>query len=150
MENTPCTSDTRPNVARRNFLVNATTAMVLCAMIGTGILLEWVLPRGRGQGHGLVLWLGQSRHTWAEVHFWLASSLVALLVLHVVLHARWVALCWRRFIGTLRSPLSWLLLGVGIALLLLPIVLPHEHIGGDDQPQGRGRGFSNEEGRRWR
>jgi hypothetical protein len=126
MEDTPCPSDPRPNVARRNFWVNAVTALVFCAILGTSVLLEWVLPAGHGHD---IEWLGYTRHFWGEVHFWLGVGLLALTVTHVVLHAQWVASCWRRSIGTLRSPLSWLLLGVGVTLILLPVLVPHQHLG---------------------
>jgi hypothetical protein len=115
--------------------VNAVTALVFCALLGTSILLEWVLPAGHGRD---IEWLGYTRHIWGEVHFWLGVGLLALIVTHVVLHSQWVASCWRRSIGTLRSPLSWLLLGAGVTLLLLPILVPHQHLGAERRPEGRG------------
>ena len=137
MEDKPCPSDPRPNVARRNFWVNAVTALVFCALLGTSVLLEWVLPGGHGRD---IAWLGSTRHFWGEVHFWLGVGLLALIVTHIVLHAQWVASCWRRSIGTLRSPLSWLLLGIGVTLILLPVLVPHQHLGGQ-----RGREWHGEQ-----
>jgi hypothetical protein len=115
--------------------VNAVTALVFCALLGTSILLEWVLPAGHGHD---IEWLGHARHFWGEVHFWLGVGLLGLIVTHVVLHARWVASCWRRSIGTVRSPLSWLPLGVGVTLILLPVFVPHQHLGAERRPEWHG------------
>jgi len=135
MQDLPCPNDARPDVAKRNFWVNAATALVFCAALGTSILLKWILPGGHGHG---IEWLGHTRHFWGEVHFWLGVALLGLVATHLVLHAKWVASCWRRMVGTLRSPLSWLLLGLGSTLILLPLLVPRQHSGGHGQPAWHG------------
>ena len=96
----------RMSTPRNNFWVDFASAVVLCAMLGTGVLLKWILPPGRSGGRGLV-WLGEDRHFWGDVHFWLAVVMLALVVVHLVLHRSWVANCWRRFVGSVRSPATW-------------------------------------------
>ncbi|MHC4128669.1 MAG: DUF4405 domain-containing protein [Planctomycetota bacterium] len=76
-----------------NFLIDLATLLAILSMIGTGLILKYSLPPGSG-GRGLVLW-GLGRHDWGDVHFWIAVSLGALLVAHIVLHWPWV-------VGTIR------------------------------------------------
>jgi hypothetical protein len=70
-----------------NFVIDLVTAGVMLAMISTGLLVRFVLPPGTGGR--LNVW-GWGRHDWGDLHFWLAASLGALLVLHVALHWTWV------------------------------------------------------------
>jgi hypothetical protein len=113
---------------RVNFWLDVATALTFCTLVGSGILLEFVLvPRGGGS------WLGLRRHDWGEVHFWLGASMLALVVAHLVLHRAWVARCWQRYAGPLHSPATWMLLAAALALTLLPLLVPA-------QPGGTGRG----------
>jgi hypothetical protein len=106
-----------------NFVVDLLTLIAILAMIGTGLVLYFVLPPGSG-GRGLILWeLG--RHDWGDVHFWTAVSLAALLILHVALHWAWVCGTIRRLVhgpkrnaGRPRSALDNL---YGIAFLAILI-----------------------------
>lgn len=104
---------------RSNFWLDVATALVFCAMAGSGVLLEFVLVH-RGGG----TWLGWSRHDWGEVHFWLGLALLGLVVVHLVQHRLWIGRCWRRFAGSARSPLSWALLAVGLLLMVAPLLIP--------------------------
>jgi len=88
----------------KNFWTDAVMFVQILALSATGIILKWVLPPGsghglgHGHGHGHELndgtgpetLLGLGRHDWGDVHFWIAVSLVAILVLHVILHWTWV------------------------------------------------------------
>jgi hypothetical protein len=121
--------------SRVNFWLDIATALTFCAMVGSGVLLEFVLVR-RGGG----TWLGLARHDWGEVHFWLAAGMLTLVVVHLVLHRAWIARCWRRFAGSLRSPVTWMLLAAGLALMLMPLLVPVQP-GGRGQGYGRGHGW---------
>ena len=146
-----CDSTPRRMTSRTNFWLDLLTAVVFAAMAGTGVLQRWVLPRGSSKV-GLT-WLGLGRHDWADIHFWLSVLILALITLHLALHWSWVRACWSRFLGSLRSPLTWLVLLVLLALILLPLVIPprNEGPGGGGEWQedgvrsgqgihGRGRG----------
>jgi hypothetical protein len=69
-------------------MIDILTLVVFLALIDTGLLLEFVLPAGSGQGRLLVLGLG--RHDWGAIHFWLSVATVVLVVVHVVLHWNWI------------------------------------------------------------
>lgn len=70
-----------------NFAIDTLTFLVMLAMVATGLLIRFVLPPGSGERRSL--WAG-TRHEWGDVHFWLAVTLGALLLVHIALHWGWV------------------------------------------------------------
>ncbi len=56
-------------------------------MTGTGLVVRWLLPRH--SGGQLAIW-GGDRHAWGDVHFYLAWLLAGLVIVHLILHWRWV------------------------------------------------------------
>jgi len=71
-----------------NLIVDAVTAVTALGLVVTGLLIYFVLPPGRGQGRATVL--GWNRHDWGDVHFWIAMAVLALVLVHVLLHWQWV------------------------------------------------------------
>lgn len=70
----------------------------------SGFLLWLFIPGGhRGFGihpvQGQILW---SRYTWIEIHDWNALALVVLVLVHLVLHWRWILVATRKIVG--KSP----------------------------------------------
>jgi len=89
-----------------NFVLDGVSFLVMLAMIGTGLVMRFVLPpgtggRGRGEEPTKLLW-GLGRHDWGDVHFWLAVVLLVLLAVHVALHWTWICNLVRRLV--LRTP----------------------------------------------
>ena len=143
MEQRP-NGDLSPHLRRpqANFMIDLVTGIVFSAMIGTGLLMKYILPPGSRGGSGLV-WLGQARHFWGDIHFWLAVTFLALVVVHVWLHWSWVKTCWPRFLGSLRSPLTIAVLCVMILLLALPLLVPRDRLElspGETRDHEEGRG----------
>ena len=64
----------------------------------TGFVLWLGFPQGGGGGRGLgggqgaeqLAFWDVSRHTWIDIHDWVAVALTVLVVLHVVLHWKWI------------------------------------------------------------
>jgi len=116
---------------RSRFWLDVATALVFSSMVGSGTLLAMVLPpRGGGT------WLGWARHEWGDLHLWLGVALFVLVVLHLVQHRQWLTRCWTRFVGSLRSPLTWALLLAGTALMAAPLLIPPQPGGGGRQHRG--------------
>jgi hypothetical protein len=88
-----------------NFLVDLLTLLACLGMAGTGSLLRFVLPPGTRGGRGLTLW-ELDRHEWGDIHFWTAVALLALLILHVVLHWTWVCVTLRGWFGRATESLT--------------------------------------------
>ena len=47
--------------------------------------------RGLGAGGGQLTFWEISKHTWIDIHDWVAVALVVLVVIHVILHRKWIA-----------------------------------------------------------
>jgi len=80
-----------------NLLIDALTALAGLGLLWTGLLIYFILPAGSGK-HGLAVW-GMGRHDWGDIHFWLAVTCLALVVLHVALHWTWVCTMVLRIVG---------------------------------------------------
>jgi hypothetical protein len=79
-----------------NYLLDVLLVLLGIALVFTGLLLEWVMPGGRGGGASL--W-GFGRHDWGEVHFWIALALIAVVLVHLLMHWGWVATMTRRLVA---------------------------------------------------
>ena len=111
---------------RLNLVVDTLAYVVMLGLAATGLLLAYVLPPGtggrHGGGRGALTFLGRSRHEWGDIHWYLAIALLVLVVLHIVLHWKWVT----NTIGSLLRPASAKKAGAGVggavALLALGVV----------------------------
>ena len=74
--------------------INVASFAVLVALAGTGLVLHWVLPPGSGP----------SRHTWRDLHAWLALGFLGLVSLHLSLHWGWVRV---NVLGSRSLPRRW-------------------------------------------
>ncbi|UCD30218.1 MAG: DUF4405 domain-containing protein [Planctomycetota bacterium] len=93
-----------------NFLVDLVSLLVMMGMIATGLVIRFILPpgtgglhrHGPGQGRQLLLW-GMGRHDWGDIHFWLATILGILLLVHLILHWSWVCVIVRRLLSAKKT-----------------------------------------------
>jgi drug/metabolite transporter (DMT)-like permease len=101
-----------------NQIINLVLFLGGSLLFATGWIMDERLPRGR-DGRGLTL-LGWDRHGWGALHAWVGYGLVALVALHLVLHAEWLKRVaargrpWRLAAG----------LGVGAAMIAILAWLP--------------------------
>lgn len=117
-----------------NLLIDALSFGAFLFLTSTGVLLRIQLPpgsgglAGRGSGYAegqqtvVTLW-GWSRHDWGTIHYWVASSLMAILAVHLFLHWKWIV-CVVRGNSTDRSGLRLGLGALGLVALVLLAVAP--------------------------
>ena len=93
--------------ATRNYLVNLIMFVLALFEVVSGFVLWLVLPRGGGYmgGRGLsteatFLW---SRDTWLDLHNWVAVALVVVVVIHLILHWKWIVHMTKR-LGRKKMP----------------------------------------------
>ena len=61
----------------------------------SGFILWFGLARGGGQGRGwgggtaTTFW-SLTRHTWTDIHSWVAVALLVIIITHLILHWKWI------------------------------------------------------------
>ncbi|HMP75016.1 MAG TPA: DUF4405 domain-containing protein [Kiritimatiellia bacterium] len=121
-----------------NRIIDFLLWIAICLMLATGFILRYRLPPGSRGGGGLSIW-DWSRHDWGDLHTWLAYTVCGLVVLHLLLHWRWLwYTAWPRLKWpVLAGLLAGLLLVAGVWLLPIERGDSDVHGGGS---AGRGQG----------
>lgn len=123
----------RPKI---NLMIDIVAFVSAVLLIATGFLLEYTFPPGSGhletEGLGvgpgglrrpvLLLW-GLTRHEWGNIHFYLATALMAILSLHLVLHWQWIV-CMVQGRPKEGSGIRALIGILGLAAVLLLAITP--------------------------
>ena len=79
--------------ATRHYILDAIEGLILLFQGISGFILWFALPGGYGGGSG---WQGTSstflfaRHTWVDIHKWLAVALLVMFALHIATHWQWI------------------------------------------------------------
>ena len=123
----------RPKV---NFVVDSCGFAGFVLLTATGVLMRYVLPPGSGRF--TTLWT-LDRHGWGNIHFWLAISLLSVLVIHLFLHWRWIATVVKgrpREGSGARVALGTVGLFALLALAIAPFASPVERSGGELRAPG--------------
>jgi|WetSurMetagenome_2_1015567.scaffolds.fasta_scaffold745888_1 hypothetical protein len=56
----------------------------------SGLVLWFALPSGIGRRGLEQSYLGLSRYTWIDIHDWVAIALIVIVMIHLILHRKWV------------------------------------------------------------
>lgn len=101
-----------------NLLVDLAVAFIMFGMLLTGYVIKFPLPPGTNKDW--MLW-GMTRHQWGEVHFWISTVLLVLIVVHVCLHWTWIVTVVRQRLGLRKSPPKRVLPDGWLAVLMLAV-----------------------------
>jgi len=92
-----------------NFIVDLVSFVNLLALAFTGFIMKYILPPGTGgRGRRLHEGLGQehikdflsmTRHQWGDIHFYLALLFLILIVVHIILHFKWIKNYFKSLLG---------------------------------------------------
>ena len=85
--------------AKTNFVVDAAIMLAMLGEAITGFVLWVILPSGGyqgGRGLDTASTFVFQRHQWRDMHNWLAITIVAGILLHVVLHWNWIVCMARK------------------------------------------------------
>lgn len=116
-----------------NFIVDALMFLGAAVVSGIGFLMKFVLLPGKeravvyGENVELYFW-GLDRHEWGAIHLYIAYVLIALLVLHILLHLKWISAVFARFISnaTLRTGAGIVFIVACLFFALFPFIISPE------------------------
>jgi hypothetical protein len=115
-----CRAGRRPAMPRTllNLLVDLGVALILFGMLLTGYVIKFPLPPGTNKEW--MLW-GMTRHQWGEIHFWISTVLLVLIVVHVCLHWTWIVTVVRQRLGLPKTTQNATLPDGWVAVLMLVV-----------------------------
>lgn len=133
-----------------NLLLEVLGLLLFASLVSTGLIMEFTLPPGSGRldhtggsgrgARGVLTWLGLGRHDWGQIHFWVSVGFLAMLVVHLALHWRWLcgvvtggAACGprRRTTGQALAAAVAFVLGL---VIVLPFLIPTKRVTLSGQP----------------
>ena len=131
-----------------NLLVDLLALLLMLGLVVTGLVIGLVLPAGsggRGGGGGLELW-GWGRHDWGDLHAWLSAFLGGVVLLHLVLHWRWVCKQTPRLLGlrptaaSAQQARTARIVGCGLLAVLVLALVAFVGLASDSVVAAAGRG----------
>jgi len=124
---------------RINQAGNLLAYLAMAGLVATGIILRYRLPARSGSN----VLLGLSHHEWGSIHFYIALALVVLVLIHIILHWKWITHTFGALFGGAGSALLVFLGLVLVGLIVMSWAVPVREGSG-----GKGRGEGNERGYR--
>lgn len=143
------------NKSTVNFIINAILFICMAAITGIGFLIKYVLIPGSerwekyGKNVELSVW-GMDRHEWAYIHLIIGFIILALVVLHIVLHWNIVMSVFHRLFKkkAIYRVLSIAFIAIGIIIMVVPFFMEaqiSEHGEGRNEKQGQRREIEHKE-----
>ena len=89
---------------KRNYIMFVLMAVFSVIITVSGFVLRLALPSGNGYRGGRELlventeFLGLEKHDWTNLHFVISVALLVTVVMHIVLHRRWIAYMTRKLL----------------------------------------------------
>lgn len=108
------------NRNRWRYLVDSLLFISLVGIVIIGILMGLVIPKGQAANEGAKYFLGLHRHEWGNIHFYLATAFVALIIVHLAFNWSWIK-CQARHIFN-RQWVAALVLTVIASIIVLFIL----------------------------
>lgn len=78
-------------------LVEAVSGFVLWLALPTGGGGGGFGRHGGGGGVGELTFWGITRHTWLDIHDWVAIGLIVVVSIHIIMHWKWIVRMIKRF-----------------------------------------------------
>ena len=85
--------------AKMYFGLSVTMAILAVVEAVSGFILWFGFPQGGGgggrgwgggSGTGQLTFWELSKHTWVDIHDWVAVALIVMVIVHVILHRKWI------------------------------------------------------------
>jgi hypothetical protein len=110
--------------SRKNLLIDGIMFLLMMALAGTGFVRKYILLSGSESkmAYGFkvhMTLMGINRDGWAQIHLYLGFLLLALLLLHIILHWKQIMAVYRKWIPDNAARLLIMILFIAVSLILL-------------------------------
>jgi len=119
------------NKSNANFIIDALMFLAMMALAGTGFVRKFILLSGSASkalyGYKVhMTLLGFDRDAWSIIHLYTGYFILALLLLHIILHWKQIKIMCKKLISqnTTRLVITIIFVLLSIALLVFPFVIP--------------------------
>jgi len=116
-----------------NIIIDLIMLLLMMSIAGIGFLMKYVLVPGFKRnvlyGNNVELeFLGKTHHQWGTIHLILSIALLALLLLHIILHWKMIVSISKRMIPIriIRIVFFGLILTMGLFLIIFPLLVKPE------------------------
>jgi uncharacterized iron-regulated membrane protein len=77
---------------KSTYLFSLVSSLLVLGLVEavSGFILWFALPSGGGRKGLELTYLGIARHTWIDIHDWIAIALTVIVIIHIVIHWKWV------------------------------------------------------------
>jgi uncharacterized iron-regulated membrane protein len=82
-----------------HYILDAIEGMILLLLVISGAILWFALPEGSEAGKAVIL----DRHTWVELHRWLAVGLLAFFSTHIITHWAWISYMTKNYFRRIKK-----------------------------------------------
>jgi len=113
-----------------SFILNATMALCMSAIIGIGFLIKYTLVSGieRKQIYGQhvdLLFFNMNRHQWGTIHFILGLVFFGLLATHIFLHWKMITSAYQKFNKTQinKRIIAFIFIIICVLFIILPFFI---------------------------
>jgi len=122
-----------------NYLIDLLLFVLLGAVVFIGVLLKFFIPAGRAYEETSKFFWGLHRHDWGDIHLILGVAILALVIVHILLHWSWIKATTLRIFGRTWALLLVIIVAGVIGLLLLGwAVYPRQETSAkSSEPKGR-------------
>ncbi len=133
--------------AHWNAIIDAVLVSVMLIVMFIGILLGFVIGRGGVPQAEKYLW-GLHRHDWGDIHLYFSLALVALVILHFILHMNWIRCMSKQCLHLHWLVTLFLLVVLAAGILWGSVAIKRAYPGSyehDEHGLGRGQGMGGQQ-----
>jgi uncharacterized iron-regulated membrane protein len=95
---------------KQNYIRFILMSVFAVIVVISGFVLWLILPRAgegfRGGREALVIrteFLSLERHSWLNLHNWIGIALLVTVVIHIIVHRKWIAYMTRKLVSSNKS-----------------------------------------------
>jgi hypothetical protein len=86
------------NRTKTNYLIDLILIALFSIVVSTGLFMYFFIPSGIPRG-GHIVYLGLTKATWVWIHSRAGILIAIFIIIHLILHWKWIAYTTKSFFG---------------------------------------------------